>query len=124
MKSSRAIFFLIISLPLLSCTQQSYDCLRAGTPQLEEYAGVYRLYPAMEYDRGDVPAGYEPVHICHYGRHGSRYILFDSQYVHVMRVLSKAHQDGKLTPLGEDTYSGYASVYPFLEGREGELSQV
>lgn len=124
MKSSRAIFFLIISLPLLSCTQQSYDCLRAGTPQLEEYAGVYRLYPAMEYDRGDVPAGYEPVHICHYGRHGSRYILFDSQYVHVMRVLSKAHQDGKLTRLGEDTYSGYASVYPFLEGREGELSQV
>lgn len=115
---------MIITFLLLSCNRQSHDGLQAGTPQFEEHAGVYRLYPAVEYDRGDAPSGYRPVHICHYGRHGSRYILFDSQYVHVMRVLSKAHQDGKLTPLGEKSYSGYASVYPFLEGREGELSQV
>lgn len=124
MTPPRILYLLIISLLLLSCTQVSHDGLQAGTPQFEEYAGVYRLYPAVEYDRGDVPDGYEPVHICHYGRHGSRYILFDSQYVHVMRVLDYACRDGKLTPLGEDVLGRYRSVYPLLEGRAGELSQI
>ena len=116
------ILLLTASALLASCT--SYDSRQAGVPQFEEYAGVYRLYPAVEYDRGDVPSGYKPVHICHYGRHGSRYILFDTQYVHVMRVLSQAHKDGRLTPLGEDVYDRYDAVYGLLEGRAGELSQV
>lgn len=116
--------FLAVAVLLTSCADRPHEVQQAGVPQFEEYAGVYRLYPAVEYDRGEVPAGYKPFHICHYGRHGSRYILYDTQYVHVMRVLSQAHKDGRLTQLGEDAYGRYEAVYGLLEGRAGELSQV
>ncbi len=120
----RFILLLIFVFSLISCKTETWDGVQVGTPQFEEYAGVYRLYPAVEYDRGDVPQGYKPFYISHYGRHGSRYILFDSQYVHVSRVLSKAYEDGKLTPMGVDVYNKYMSMYPLLKGRSGELSQL
>ena len=97
---------------------------RIGEPQFEEYAGVYRLYPAADLRCGDAPKGYTPFYITHYGRHGSRYVIDANQYEDVLKVLCKAAEDGKLTPEGQSIYERYSEVYPHLKWREGELSKI
>ena len=43
------------------------------------------------------PSGYVPVHISHYGRHGSRYLLSDNDYLRPLRTLERADSAGALT---------------------------
>ena len=73
-----ALSVLILALLAAGCASDSekFNGMRVGTPQFEEYAGVYRLYPAADLRRGDCPKGYKPVYISHYGRHGSRYHVY------------------------------------------------
>lgn len=97
---------------------------RIGEPQFEEYAGVYRLYPAADLRCGDAPEGYTPFYITHYGRHGSRYVIDENQYESVLNVLTAAAQAGKLTELGQSVYQRYSEIYPLLKWREGELSKI
>ncbi len=97
---------------------------RVGEPQFEEYAGVYRLYPAADLRCGDAPDGYTPCYVTHYGRHGSRYVIDANQYEDILKVLRKASEDGKLTQLGQSVYERYSEVYPKLQWREGELSKI
>lgn len=121
-----ALSVLILALLAAGCASDSekFNGMRVGTPQFEEYAGVYRLYPAADLRRGDCPKGYKPVYISHYGRHGSRYLIYDSQYVQVADVLKKAYEDGKLTAFGKDVHDRYMSIYPQLKGRADELTQI
>lgn len=89
-------------------------------------AGNYYCYPYLyETPPAQTPApdGYEPFHMEHYSRHGSRwhigYKLFDKSY----EILDKAKQNGKLTPLGEKTYEAIKEIRAKAhEGRSGELS--
>lgn len=120
------LFILILGFLLAGCASQSENLngMRVGTPQFEDCAGVYKLYPAADLRRGDSPSGYKPVYISHYGRHGSRYLIYDSQYVHVAAVLGKAYEDGKLTAFGKDVYDRYMAIYPQLKGRADELTQI
>lgn len=87
-------------------------------------AGVNRLYPDSVAPLPQSPAGYRPVYLSHYGRHGSRYLTDGSQYTSVYEVLVSAHDAGVLTPLGEDVLGRYVAVYPLIHGREGELTMV
>ena len=48
----------------------------------------------------------------------------DEEYIRVMEVFEKAHQAGKLTPLGEDVRKRLAIVWADAEGRGGDLSPV
>lgn len=89
-------------------------------------AGNYYCYPYL-YEappaQTPAPAGYEPFHLEHYGRHGSRwhigYKLFDKSY----KILGKARKAGKLTPLGEKTYQAIKTIREVAhKGRSGELS--
>lgn len=125
-RSFQVFSALILALTAAACASQSEDLAgkRVGNPQFEECAGVYRLYPAADLRRGDSPKGYKPVYISHYGRHGSRYLIYDSQYVHVARVLRKAFEDGKLTELGKSVHDRYMTIYPQLKGRADELTQI
>ena len=52
--------------------------------------GVYLPYPETVAPSPGAPEGYETFYISHYGRHGSRYLLYDSQYAFVRDVLSRA----------------------------------
>lgn len=89
-------------------------------------AGNYYCYPYLyETPPAQTPApeGYEPFHMEHYSRHGSRwhigYRLFDKSY----EILNKAKENGKLTPLGEKTYEAIKEIRAKAhEGRSGELS--
>ena len=83
------------------------------------YPYLYETPPAQT----PAPEGYEPFHMEHYGRHGSRwhigYKLFDKSY----EILDKAKSAGKLTPLGEKTYEAIKTIREKAhEGRSGELS--
>lgn len=105
--------------------------LSAKTPTLADVTthqagGNYYCYPYL-YETPPAqtppPAGYEPFHLEHYGRHGSRwhigYKLFDKSY----DILAKAKNAGKLTPLGEKTYETIKTIRDKAhEGRSGELS--
>lgn len=42
--------------------------------------GVYYMMPVTAYSVTAPPKGYEPVYLSHYGRHGARYLLNDTQY--------------------------------------------
>lgn len=78
------------------------DVLRAG--------GVYYMYQFKEHKVTPPPAGYTPVYLSHYGRHGARYLLNDTQYERSLGVLRAAHEAGALTPEGEDLWTE-ASAY-------------
>ena len=105
--------------------------LSAKTPTLADVTthqagGNYYCYPYL-YETPPAqtppPAGYEPFHMEHYGRHGSRwhigYKLFDKSY----DILAKAKNADKLTPLGEKTYETIKTIREKAhEGRSGELS--
>ena len=79
--------------------------------------GVYYAYPAPGVQT-KAPKGYEPFYISHFGRHGSRWLISDEEYIRVMEVFEKAHQAGKLTPLGEDVRKRLAIVWADAEGRD------
>ena len=55
-------------------------------------AGVYRPYPTEVAEQTPVPKGFEPFYISHYGRHGSRFIEFNSEFDAVMGLFERAKQ--------------------------------
>ena len=71
-------------------------------PTPEQLGSIYYAYPAPEGVRTPAPAGYAPVYISHYGRHGSRWRTADEHYKVVVDVFDSLYQCKGLTPLGED----------------------
>ncbi|MCM1293918.1 MAG: histidine phosphatase family protein, partial [Bacteroides sp.] len=86
--------------------------------------GVYYAYPVTESANTPAPKGYTPFYVSHYGRHGSRYLIDDKDYVGAIKVIEKAHEAGKLTPEGEKVYSNLMKVWEEAEGRGGELTPL
>ena len=57
----------------------------------EKTAGVYYAYPApKEYIATPPPKGYVPFYISHFGRHGSRFLLAETDYTEVLALMEKA----------------------------------
>ena len=86
--------------------------------------GVNRLYPSEFEDITPPPAGYAPVYLSHYGRHGSRYLASPGQYSDVHSVLQEASEAGALSNFGEEIYARYEAVAPLYRQKEGELTSV
>ena len=70
------------------------------------------------------PKNYEPYYMSHYGRHGSRWLIGDGDYTQPMTTLKKAHEQGKLTALGEETLKKLEAFYPTSHERLGDLTTV
>lgn len=111
-------FLGILGFSANSQTIEDVDMFEAG--------GNYYCYPWLETvppQQTPAPEGYEPFHLEHYGRHGSRWLIGDYAYKTSYDILKKAHQDGKLTPLGEEVLSVVILAHDeFMKGRDGELS--
>ena len=90
----------------------------------------YQPYPIQDQDPSSIPAltkapkGYRPFYISHYGRHGSRWLIATRTYKEPVAFLSKAKEEGMLTPLGEDVLGRLEKVEQAVRGRYGELTKL
>ena len=85
----------------------------------------------LDYDRQlstkaltPAPKGYEPYYMSHYGRHGSRWLIWEGEYTLPMNTLKNARQAGKLTPLGEEVLKKLEAFNPTTIKRLGDLTTV
>ena len=85
----------------------------------------------LDYDRQlstkpltPAPKGYEPYYMSHYGRHGSRWLIWEGEYSLPMNTLKSAREAGKLTPLGEETLNKLEAFHPTTVKRLGDLTTV
>ena len=86
---------------------------------------VYYAYPVTEPQHVTAPPrGYQPFYVSHYGRHGSRYLIGDNDYKHMLDLMQRAHDAGALTPLGEDALQRIKAVWAVSEGHGGDLSAL
>lgn len=122
MKNIFFILSLICICPSLVLGQTSKEELFNN---VEKTAGVHYIYPAHEInDYTPVPKGYEPFYISHFGRHGSRYLINDSEYKNLLDLLEDAHKNNALTELGIDVLNRIKQVWTEAEFRGGDLSSV
>lgn len=112
-------FAVAAAFPVFSTTPTLSDV------SFEEGGGNYYCYPYL-HDAPPAqtppPAGYEPFHMEHYSRHGSRWLIGDRQYNTAFFILDKADRDGKLTPLGKKTLAAVRDIREESYKRDGELS--
>lgn len=85
----------------------------------------------LDYDRQlptealtPAPKGYEPFYMSHYGRHGSRWLIWEGDYTLPMNTLRDAKSEGKLTAIGEETLQKLETFYPTTVKRLGDLTTV
>ena len=83
----------------------------------------YDNYPATA-PLTKTPKGYEPYLMNHYGRHGARWLLSDSEYMNSIKVLRRAQEQGKLTDIGRQTLNKLERFYPCTIKRLGDLTTV
>ena len=91
----------------------------------EKTAGVYYAYPSnsmVAYT--PPPKNYEPFYISHFGRHGSRYLINDSDYKNALDLLRDASKNKALSVLGEDVLNRLEKVWLEAEFRGGDLSSL
>ena len=89
---------------------------------VERAGGGYYMYPTDQPAPTAAPKGYKPFYVSHIGRHGARFALGGTIYEDILAVARKAHENGWLTPEGEQFYQEYESLYPSLAKREGILT--
>ncbi|MDR1502685.1 MAG: histidine-type phosphatase [Prevotella sp.] len=120
----KRIYLLLLSFAVFTSafSQTSKEELFA-TP--EKTAGVYYAYPAKDIRPYTAsPKGYEPFYISHFGRHGSRYLISDSDYKDVLDRFEDAYNNNALTDLGKDVYTRLQQVWQEAELRGGDLSPL
>ena len=86
----------------LHVTAQSFRKQISEHPELS--ANNYLAYPAPSGRLTPAPSGYLPVYLSHYGRHGSRYLIHEQQYLRPIEVLQQADSAGVLTNEGKECF--------------------
>lgn len=94
----------------------------AATP--EKSGGIYYAYPYSTDSLAPVPAGFEPVYISHYGRHGSRWHSSSSLHDKTYEEMQKQYKAGNLTAEGEEIMKIVEKCRDHTEGHVGELSPL
>ena len=121
--SRRWLFIILMS--CMAGSVLSQDVLEEITNDPHLSANNYCVYPDRDdHQLREAPAGKTPFYISHYGRHGSRYLSQYSAYDIPFRILSKADQQDKLTPLGKEVLRKVAVAHDDATGRCGDLSEL
>ncbi len=84
----------------------------------EQLGGVYYAYPHLTVP-SSVPAGYEPVFLSHYGRHGSRWLTTESRYEWILSQFADADN---LTEQGRRMCRMVRKACRQARGHAGQLS--
>ncbi|MGM9780103.1 MAG: histidine-type phosphatase, partial [Prevotella sp.] len=115
MNISRSIY--ILSMVLLAMGVKAHG---GDTITYEQMGGIYYAY---HYDstltETQVPEGFRPFYISHFGRHGSRWLPSDERYE---RVLESFADTTALTPLGKDVRRRLLLIWEDAKGRGGDLT--
>ncbi len=83
----------------------------------------YYAYPGPIQEKlTATPIGYEPFYISHYGRHGSRHLIENSDYDKAYKPLLRADSLGKLTYFGKDVLRRVTIIRDDANKRHGELT--
>ncbi len=85
---------------------------------------IYRTYPVPDAAYTPAPAGYRPVYISTYSRHGSRKLHRADYSGDLREALTEAGEAGCLTPLGKEILAKVTAIDEDLQGSVGELTEV
>lgn len=107
--------------PAPACTK-SAKCEIRENP--EKAGGMYYAYPYATDSLAPVPAGYEPVYMSHYGRHGSRWVLSSKYHSRVLKRMEEQEKLGNLRSRGKELLRVLRKSEAYTEGHIGELSQL
>lgn len=114
----------LLLLPGLISAINPRDIKRQFKEHPGKSGGVYYAYPFTTDSVPEFPEGYEPVYISHYGRHGSRWAIHESQYPYMLKILEEEQTKGNLTPEGEEILSKVRQISDHAQGHAGELSPL
>lgn len=117
-------FVLVCGLILSVVTSKAQTAFEEISADPNKSASVYYAYPEISEQYTLPPEGYTPFYISHYGRHGSRYLISDSEYQTVMEILDKADAVGFLTDKGKSVRSRLEVVWRDAEGLGGQLTPL
>ena len=112
----------LCSLAALAASGQNLRDEIAANPG--KSGGVYYVYTYDNPVLTPAPKGYKPFYISHYGRHGSRWLLHDSEYDEVMAVFRAADAANAFTERGREVYGRVKRVYDDGIDRGGDLSPL
>ena len=117
-------FFLLLSAMVLVCAGHAQTTRDEMAADPHKTGGVYYAYPSVSADNTPAPKGFRPFHISHYGRHGSRYLIADSDYTRVSALLHMADSLGALGDRGVELMGRLDSLMLETAGRGGDLSPL
>ena len=104
----------------LSLYSQNVDSLlRADYSRM---GANYHCYEAPTEPLAAAPEGFAPFYVSHYGRHGSRFITFDSSHEYVISQLKQLRDAGLLNEWGDELLSSLSFCWSQMEPRLGRLA--
>lgn len=119
------VITLALALAAISLPTSAQTTREEMFADIAKTAGVYYAYPAPdEQNYTEAPKGYKPFYISHFGRHGSRYLISESEYTNPIDKLSEADRAGKLSAKGKDALQRLRKIYKEAEGRSQDLSPL
>lgn len=86
--------------------------------------GVYYAYPTSNIELSKVPKDYTPFYISHYGRHGSRWLISENDFLSVLKVLRSASDNQALTENGINALKKLEKIWKLAEGHNGDLTEL
>jgi len=110
-----------LGISLATFAQQALEEIRLDPGKS---GGVYYAYQAPTEALTPAPKGYTPFYISHYGRHGSRYMLYDTDYSRPLNTLRKAQEAGVLTEKGKDVLGRMEEIWKEAEFHGDELAPL
>lgn len=121
MKGIIILIVAAVAMPLLRAQTTREEVLA----DLNRTGGVYYAYPVRDtIVVTKPPKGYKPFYISHYGRHGSRYLISDGDYMNVKATIDSAYRGGALSPLGIDLKKRLDNLMTETYRRGGDLSPL
>lgn len=91
---------------------------------LEKSGGVNFVYPYHTNKYTKAPKGYLPFYISHFGRHGSRYLTNENDYLSVLNLFKSAEYSNNLTSLGKEAIKRIEMICDSVKGKAGQLTPL
>ena len=96
-------------------------CHAAFAQDIRSLTWSYAPYPDVETAFTKAPAGYKPVYISTFQRHGSRYLISGDTYTKPVAILEEADRGGFLTETGKSLLQDLRKIADDADGYLGML---